>query len=125
MPQDVINRVHTLARRSAANVALTYADRFGETIPDDDDDDDGDDDYIPNDDDDDDDDYPFDANDDDNAPDDAGYIAGVEGHYPPNSNQQNKTTKFRTHLNQTMKLLLPKRLLSKKRNLTTTMETTT
>ena len=88
MPQDVVDRVHTLARRAAANVALTFADRFGEVIPDDDDADDADDaDYIPGADDggaDDDDDYPFDEDDDD-APDDPGHIAGVEGHYPPNA----------------------------------------
>jgi len=40
MPQDVVDRVHTLARRAAANVALTFADRCGEIIPDDDDEDD-------------------------------------------------------------------------------------
>lgn len=90
MPQDVIARVHTLARRAAANVALTFADRFGDVIPDEDDDDDAlDTDYVPgaddtDDDDDDDVDYPFDA--DDDAPDDPGHIAGVEGYYPPNAN---------------------------------------
>ena len=87
MPQDVIDRVHTLARRAAASVALTFADRTGEVIPDyDDDDDDNDADYIPGAEDDDEDeaeDYPFDEDDDD-APDDAGHIAGVEGYYPPN-----------------------------------------
>ena len=50
MPQEVITRVHTLARRAAANVALTFADRFGDVIPDDDDDDDNDPDYAPDDD---------------------------------------------------------------------------
>ena len=96
MPQDVIDRVHTLARRAAANVALTFADRTGDIIPDYDDDDDNDDDYIPGDDDDDDDasddaddvDYPF-ADEDDDAPGDDGNIAGVEGHYPPNVNAPN------------------------------------
>jgi hypothetical protein len=89
MPQDVIDRVHTLARRAAANVALTFADRYGEIIPDDDDDGDDDADYVPDDadgaDNDDADDYSFDADDDD-APDDPGHIAGVEGHYPTNAN---------------------------------------
>ena len=82
MPQDVIARVHTLARRAAANVALTFADRLGDIIPDDDDDDD----YVPpgaEDYDNDDDEYPFD--DDDDAPDDPVHIAGVEGYYPPNA----------------------------------------
>ena len=89
MPQDVIDRVHTLARRAAANVTLTFADRFGDVIPDDDDDDgDEDDEYIPDaydGTDNDGDDYPFDKDDDD-APDDPGHIAGVEGYYPPNAN---------------------------------------
>lgn len=88
MPQDVVDRVHTLARRAAANVALTFADRHGDIIPNEDDDDDNDADYIPNADDDTDEvDYPFDEDDDD-APDaDPGHIAGVEGYYPPNITQ--------------------------------------
>lgn len=45
MPQEVINRVHVLARRSHA--ALTFADRDGIVIPDEDDDDDNDGDYEP------------------------------------------------------------------------------
>jgi hypothetical protein len=91
MPQDVIARVHTLARRATANIALTFADRFGDIIPDNDDDAVHDDDYVPgaddsddDDDDNDDDDYPFDY--DDDAPDDPDHIAGVEGYYPPNAN---------------------------------------
>jgi hypothetical protein len=89
MPQDVIDRVHTHARRAAADIALTFADRIGQIIPDDDDDDDNDEDYVPgaadaNDADDDDNDYPFDE--DDDAPNDAD-IAGVEGYYPPYDNQ--------------------------------------
>jgi hypothetical protein len=40
-----------LARRTAANVALVFADRYGDIIPDHHDDDDDDEDYIPNDDD--------------------------------------------------------------------------
>ena len=81
IPQDVIDRVHTMARRAAANVALTFGDRFGEIIPDNDDDDDDDGDYIPNDEDTDDDEYPFDEADDapDDDPDD---IAGVMGYLP-------------------------------------------
>ena len=47
MPQDVIDRVHTLARRAAANVAIIFADRAGDAIPDYDDDDDDDDDFDP------------------------------------------------------------------------------
>ena len=66
IPQDVIDRVHNMARRAAANIALTFGDRFGEIIPDDDDDDDDDGDYIPGDEDadDDDDEYPFDEDND-------------------------------------------------------------
>ena len=45
MPVEVIDRVHKLARRSAA--ALTFADRDRVVIPDDDDDDDTDPDYVP------------------------------------------------------------------------------
>jgi hypothetical protein len=45
MPNEVIGRVHQLARRSAA--ALTFADRDHIVIPDDDDDDDTDPDYAP------------------------------------------------------------------------------
>ena len=45
MPNEVIDRVHKLARRSAA--ALTFADRDRVVIPDDDDDDDNDSDYAP------------------------------------------------------------------------------
>lgn len=89
MPQDVVDRVHTLARRAAANVALTFADRYGEIIPDDDDEDD--DDYVPGEDGendyDDDDDYHFDEDGDD-PPDDPDDIAGVMGYYPPNANMQ-------------------------------------
>jgi hypothetical protein len=69
-----------------ANVALTFADRTGDIIPDYDDDDDDDADYTPDDDDDatdNDDNYPFDDDDDDD-PADAAHIAGVEGYYPPN-----------------------------------------
>ena len=83
MPQDVIARVHTLVRRAAANITLTFADRFGDVISDDDDN------YAPganadDDDNNDDADYPFDEyNDTPNNPD---YIAGVEGYYPPNAN---------------------------------------
>jgi hypothetical protein len=47
MPNDVIDRVHVLARRTAANVALIFADRYGVIIPDPDDDDDDDEDYVP------------------------------------------------------------------------------
>jgi len=47
----VINRVHVLARRTAANVALLFSDSYGTPIPDlDDDDDVDDDDYFPPDD---------------------------------------------------------------------------
>jgi hypothetical protein len=58
MPQEVITRVHNLARRSAANLALTFQDRHGDIIPnnDDDEDDDEDEDYIPGDEEEDDDD---------------------------------------------------------------------
>ena len=94
MPQDVIDRVHNLVRRAAANVALTFGDRFGEIIPDDDDDDDNDEDYVPPDEasnsgDDDnsytsDDDYPFDEADDQPDPDPAD-VAGVMGYFPENN----------------------------------------
>jgi hypothetical protein len=90
MPQDVIARVHTLVRRAAANITLTFADRSGDVIPDDDDDDNNDDNYAPganesdDDNDDDDADYPFDE--DDDTPDNPDDIAGVEGYYPPNAN---------------------------------------
>jgi hypothetical protein len=82
MPNDVIDRVHILAHRTAANVALIFADRHGELIPNYDDDDPNDEDYTPpdNDDatdnDDHDDLYPWD--DDDEVPNDvADNIAGV------------------------------------------------
>ena len=108
MPQDVIVRIHTLARRAAANVALTFGNGYGEPIPDDDDDD-NDDDYLPPDDashdgDDSNDynsgtdsDYPFDDGDDSaDEPDD---VAGVMGYLPEGANngpniapQQNITT---------------------------------
>jgi hypothetical protein len=98
LPQDVIDRVHTLARRAAANAALTFGNGYGEPIPDDDDDDDDDEDYLPPDeashdgddsdnnvDNDDDDDYPFDEGDDapDDDPDD---VAGVMGYLPIGAN---------------------------------------
>ncbi len=49
MPQDVIARVHTLAQRATANIALTFVGRFGDVIPDNDDnnDDAHDDNYVP------------------------------------------------------------------------------
>jgi hypothetical protein len=95
MPQDVIDRVHTLARRAAANIALTFGDRYGQIIPDEEDDDDDDDeDYTPPDeeshDGDDansyntDDDYPFDEADDQPDPDPAD-AAGVMGYFPENN----------------------------------------
>lgn len=89
MPQDVIDRVDTLlACRAAANVALIFANRTSDVIPDYDNDNNNAN-SIPDDDDnnlfDNDDDYPFDDDDDD--PDDDGHIAGVEGYYPPNVNQ--------------------------------------
>jgi hypothetical protein len=37
MPNEVVDRVHVLARRTAADVALVFADRHGEIIPDPDD----------------------------------------------------------------------------------------
>jgi hypothetical protein len=87
MPQEVITRVHNLARRAAANRALTFQDRHGEIIPNDDDDQDSDEDedYIPgNEEEDDDDEYPFDDNNDDDPPDanDPDDIAGVMGYFP-------------------------------------------
>jgi hypothetical protein len=86
IPQDVIDRVHNLARRAAADVALTFGDRFGELIPDNDDDDDNDDDYLPPDEDSDtgdDDEYPFDEGDEPPDPDPAD-VAGVMGYIPVN-----------------------------------------
>jgi hypothetical protein len=50
MPADVINRVHTLARRSNAPRGLTFADRSGDPFLDHDDDDSTDDSYDPDDD---------------------------------------------------------------------------
>lgn len=93
MPQDVIDHVHTLARRAAANIALTFGHRFGDIIPDDDDDDD-DADYVPgNETDNYDDEYPFDEGDDppDEDPDDIAGVMGCllapgEGHIPANAN---------------------------------------
>jgi hypothetical protein len=107
MPNDVIDRVHKLARRSAANVALLFADRDGNLIPDDDDDDD-DDEYLPGNDDDDpdnpDDNHPFDGDDDD-ALDDDEHIAGVAGYYPTSKSprllqlpHQTKTTTTPTRM---------------------------
>jgi hypothetical protein len=98
MPQDVIDRVHTLARRAAANVALTFGNGYGEPIPDDDDDDNDDEDYLPPDeashDGDDsnaddssgtDVDYPFDDGDD--SPDEnPADVAGVMGYLPEGAN---------------------------------------
>jgi hypothetical protein len=52
MPQDVIDRVHTLARRSNANRDLTFAWRDGTAIDDDDDDDNTDSEWEPESDDD-------------------------------------------------------------------------
>ena len=99
MPQEVITRVHNLARRSAANLALTFQDRHGDIIPndDDDEDDDEDEDYIPgNEEEDDDDEYPFDEHGDDQSDDDnPDDIAGVMGYLPgidippPNANITN------------------------------------
>ncbi len=58
MPQEVIDRVHNLARRARANRNLLFADRNGDALllDNDDSDDDDDEDYDPADDDDDDDD---------------------------------------------------------------------
>jgi hypothetical protein len=64
MPQEVIDRVHVLARRSHA--ALTFADRDGIVIPDEDDDDDNDGDYEPDEPDPESEDEGTDASDDDN-----------------------------------------------------------
>jgi hypothetical protein len=47
MPNDVIDRVHILARCTAANVALVFAGRHVKLIPDYDDDDPNDEDYTP------------------------------------------------------------------------------
>jgi hypothetical protein len=47
MPNDVIDHVHVLARRTAANMALLFADRYGVVIPDPGDDDGDGDDYEP------------------------------------------------------------------------------
>jgi hypothetical protein len=88
MPNDVIDRVHVLARRTAANVALIFADRYGEVIPDFDDDDDIDDeDYTPPDNDDaDDDDDPA-----DNYPwDDDNIDANIAGVNNPNEKQRRR-----------------------------------
>ena len=73
-------------------MALTFADRYGEIIPDDDDDDEDNDDYVPGDENgetdyDDDYDYHFDEDGDD-PHDDPDDIAGVMGYYPPNANMQ-------------------------------------
>lgn len=101
MPNDVIDRVHVLARRTAGNVALIFADRHGTIIPDpDDDDDDHDEDYEPPTDNDDDDDdtnngYPWDDNDDidedanDDNDADIANIAGVNDINRYNNNVDN------------------------------------
>ena len=90
MPNEVIDRVHVLARRAAAN--LTFADRDGAVIPndDDDDDDDTDHDYVPDDDSDDDDgddgddDDGYDTDNDGNVIDPDADVAGVYEYDNPN-----------------------------------------
>ena len=88
MPNEVIDRVHVLARRAAAD--LTFADRDGAVIPNDDDDDDTDHDYVPDDDSDDDggddgdDDDGYDTDNDANVIDPDVDIAGVYEYDNPN-----------------------------------------
>jgi hypothetical protein len=50
MPAEVIDHVHTLARRSGADIGITFADRLGNVLIDPDDDDSDDESYNPDDD---------------------------------------------------------------------------